>query len=63
MYEYKVVTINIKPGFSKPTIPDSSIESRINELGKQGWELVNVVPNTGSYGYLYSHTLYFKRKI
>ncbi len=61
MVEYKVITLDINPGFSKPKIDDESIQKQINEYGAEGWELVSVVPNAGGYGHLYSHTLYFKR--
>ncbi len=61
MFEYKVLTIDINPGFNKPKIDDKGIERTINKLGEEGWELVNVVPNAGGYGHLQSHTLYFKR--
>lgn len=62
MYEYKVVTVDINPGFNKPKIDDKSIEIMMNKLGQDGWELVNAVPNAGGYGHLQSHTLYFKRE-
>ena len=60
-FEYKVLTIDINPGFAKPKINDDLIRQNINALGKDGWELVSVVPNAGGYGHLYSHTLYFKK--
>ena len=61
MFEYKVLTLKIDPGFDTPRIDDKEIQKAINRLGSEGWELVNVVPNAGGYGHLKSHTLYFKR--
>ena len=61
MFEYKVLTVKIQPGFDTPKIDDAEIEKTINKLGAEGWELVDVVPNSGGYGHLKSHTLYFKK--
>lgn len=61
MFEYKVVTLDINPGFNKPKIDDAFIQTTISKYGTEGCELVSVVPNAGGYGHLFSHTLYFKR--
>ena len=47
MFEYKVLTVKINPGFDTPKIVDVEIEKAINKLGADRWELVNVVPNAG----------------
>ena len=62
-YEYKVVTIDINPGFAKPKINDANISMRLNELGKDGWELVSAATNNGAGGNSTSHTLYLKRPL
>ena len=48
MFEYKVLTVKINPGFDTPKIDDVEIEKAINKLGADRWELVNVVPNASS---------------
>lgn len=61
MFEYKVLTINIRAGLMRPAVDDAEIENAINDYGNKGWELIGVACNGGANGYLSSHTLYFKR--
>lgn len=47
-WHYRVV--NIKPGaFKKAEEKNQEIEDRLNRLGSEGWELVNVVSPYGGY--------------
>lgn len=55
-WNYRVVTI--KPGtFKKQDDKNVEIEDQLNRLGTEGWELINVIQNAGSYP-----TYYLKRK-
>ena len=55
-WNYRVVTI--KPGaFKKADEKLEDIEQRLNRLGSEGWELVNVIAGIGGYP-----TYYMKRR-
>ena len=47
-WNYRVITI--KPGsFKKQDEKNEEIEQKLNRLGSEGWELVNVVAGVGMY--------------
>ena len=47
-WNYRVITI--KPSaFKKQEEKNEDIEHRLNRLGSEGWELVNVVSGVGMY--------------
>jgi hypothetical protein len=48
-WEYKVVEFN-SGGFMGGQINTQEIESRLNELGKLGWELVTSYSTNAGYG-------------
>lgn len=50
MYEYKVVTLTVK-----------ECESTFNQLAKEGWRVISVVPNHAAVGYEMAVT--FEREI
>lgn len=47
-WQYKVETVKIS-AFSKTENQDAQIQERLNRLGMEGWELVNMVVGYGSY--------------
>ena len=57
-YEYKTIRLEFKmqakKGFFKIGIESlvENFDEKINELGKQGWELINTIPvaNPGAWG-------------
>jgi hypothetical protein len=69
-FEYKTVMTHVngmqagtfvgKIDMSKITILE---EKELNELGQQGWELIDTIVLTGSQGQASNLTLIFKRKI
>ena len=64
-YEYKVVTLPISfkmLGQSPVPEPDKH-EEMLNELGRDGWELVNVVSVSGGGVGTYFLKAYLKRSI
>lgn len=50
MYEYKVVTLTV-----------TECESTFNQLAKEGWRVISVVPNHAAVGYEMAVT--FEREI
>ena len=60
-FEYKTLFTNAK-GFLGGKINESKFQDELNELGKQGWELVSTVPSTQSYGNTRWLISVFKRK-
>ena len=57
-WEYNIVTIFLKKALLL-SIPINKHIIQMNELGKEGWELVAVVSSVDTFGY----TLYFKREV
>ena len=48
-WEYKTIKIESK-GFSGGLFDQDTFERMMNELGQQGWELVNVFDTNQAYG-------------
>lgn len=40
LWEYKLLIIEVK-GFFNRSIEDNNLEKQFNDLGSQGWELIN----------------------
>ena len=57
-FEYKIKTVGGEPGDTVGNSPSGPHDLVLHEAGRQGWELVSVVP-TGAGGYWF----YFKRYI
>jgi hypothetical protein len=57
VWEYKVVS----PGELARMTSYKSVEAYLNELGGQGWELVTVLREDYSDGYIFRVVLYLKR--
>lgn len=49
-WEYKVVICRREVGFFSDFKWDVDIETMLPELGEEGWELVNVVPESTEWG-------------
>jgi hypothetical protein len=65
-YEYKTWTPELKGFIQKK--PKEDIDTELNKLGSDGWELIAVVPITSNMGTSYGGTTgslvyYFKRAI
>jgi hypothetical protein len=60
-YEYKELTVKTK-GVVSAKIPDTFI-SQLNELGKDGWKLVQTVPLTEGYGRTLAVVFIMRREI
>ncbi len=61
-YEYKTLYTDAK-GFLGGKVDRSSFQQDLNELGKEGWELVSSVSANQSYGSTRWIISVFKRKI
>ena len=61
MWEYKIVKIEAK-GILFPNV-DSLDERELNSLGRQGWELVQIVDMTKGGGRTSAMYMYFKRSV
>ena len=61
-YEYKTLYTDAK-GFLGGKVDQSMLQIQLNELGLQGWELVNTVATAQSYGSTRWIISIFKRKI
>ena len=60
-FEYKVVVYDTK-GFWGGSVEPSQLEDRLNQLGRDGWELVSCTSTSQSYGSSKSIVFIFKRK-
>ena len=60
-YEYKVVAYDTK-GFFGGKIDSGELESRLNRLGDEGWEMVSCTSSNQSYGSSKSIVCIFKRQ-
>ena len=60
-FEYKVVNYDTK-GFWGGCIDTNQLESQLNLLGCEGWELVSSTTTTQSYGSSKGVVCIFKRK-
>lgn len=61
-FEYKTLFTDAK-GLFGGRVDEYSFQRELNELGAQGWELVNTVPSAQSYGSTRWIISIFKRKI
>jgi len=62
IFEYHTEEIKVESGaFKKPTLKDGTFDNRLKELGRKGWELVNVVQLDRN-GWTTIVTLIFKRE-
>lgn len=61
-YEYKTLITDVK-GFFGGKVDKDRYENELNQLGSQGWELVNTVPTAQSDGNTRWIISVFKRKI
>ncbi len=61
-FEYKTIFTDAKGVFGGK-VDQYAFQSELNELGLQGWELVNTVPAAQSYGSTRWIISIFKRKI
>jgi hypothetical protein len=60
-WEYKILKLETK-GFFGGKIDDSQLEKLFNELGRQGWELVNVFTTNQAQGQSRNVIAVFKRR-
>lgn len=49
-WEYKIITCERNIGFLSNYKWDKDIESMLPKLGEEGWELVNVIPESSAWG-------------
>ncbi len=61
-YEYKTLLTDAK-GFFGGKVDPNILQLQLNELGRQGWELVSTVATVQSYGSTRWLISIFKRKI
>lgn len=61
-FEYKTLYTDTK-GFFGGKVDPAAFQYELNELGKQGWELVSTVGSAQSYGSTRWLISIFKRKI
>ena len=61
-FEYKTLFTDAK-GIFGGKVERGAFQNDLNELGSQGWELVNTVPSAQSYGSTRWIISIFKRKI
>jgi hypothetical protein len=61
-WEYKTITVSIA-GFMFPKFDAASVESGMNELGREGWELVTAFDTNAGAGASYQLVAIFKRPI
>ena len=60
-FEYKVFVIDTK-GFWGGRVEIDQIENQLNQLGNEGWEMVNCTSTNQSYGASKSIVCILKRK-
>ena len=61
-FEYKTLFTDAK-GMLGGKVNQDKFQQQLNQLGSHGWELVNTVPSTQSYGSTRWLISIFKRKI
>lgn len=49
-WEYKVITCKREIGIFSNYEWDNDIESMLPDLGEDGWELINVIPESSAWG-------------
>lgn len=49
-WEYKVINTQRSAGFFSSYKWDIDVEEMLPELGEEGWELVNVIPESSAWG-------------
>ncbi|MCD8538572.1 MAG: DUF4177 domain-containing protein [Leadbetterella sp.] len=60
-YEYKI--FKTKPeGFWGTKVESEKLETEINKLGSEGWELVSTMDTNAGYGATQEIILFFKRE-
>ena len=76
-WEYKFVQIDVNlspilklarwgvtvPGEAKPRTTMEGVESHVNDLGKDGWELVSTLNGTDQHGVITRAILFMKRAV
>lgn len=62
-WEYKTLEFELDSNFWLGTsnFPQTEIESNLNNLGEEGWELMNSITNSESHGKATRLLLIFKR--
>ncbi len=60
-FEYKIVTFETK-GFFGGNVDTYQMENKLNELGRDGWEMVSSTTTNQSYGSSKYFVCIFKRK-
>ena len=63
MWEYKTEIINAKGVFSSGKFHSEELDQKLNEMGKLGWELVNIATSNKGYGESRALIAVFKRPI
>lgn len=61
-YEYKTLTLQAE-GLFGGKVNNQDLEEQLNQLGEEGWELVNSLASTVSYGKIGYIISIFKRAI
>lgn len=61
-WEYQIVIINVQ-GWIGPSFAAEDIENPMNRLGKEGWELVNVLDVNTRAGETKALVAVFKRRV
>ena len=49
-WEYKIITCTRRAGLFSDFKWDKDMESMLTELGEDGWELINVIPESSDWG-------------
>lgn len=61
--EWEYYTLKMKvAGFWGAKIDTQLIDGTLNELGREGWELVSLIPVTQAYGIVKELVMVFKRQ-
>ena len=62
-YEYKTIQVDNKSRFMRSEIDTHRIDEILNSHAQTGWQLDQLSPITGSYGYAFYTLLILKREI
>lgn len=60
-YEYKVIKTT-EEGFWDPKVDEKNVETEMNKLGAEGWELTSVIDTNNYQGKTKEIVLFFKRE-
>ena len=60
-YEYKVIKTT-EDGFWDPKVDEKDVETELNKLGSEGWELTSVIDTNTYQGKTKEIVLFFKRE-